>query len=290
MGSRYGSLKQMDSFGPSGETIIEYSIYDAIRAGFEKVVFVVRESFHKEIEEHFRKRIGDRIELAFVDQELHLIPEEFELNPERTKPWGTAHAVMMGRSEIKGCFAVINADDFYGPSAYKTLVEFFREEKSEDIFSVVSYYLENTLSDHGTVNRGVCYKNDEGYLDKIIETLKISRDSQGNISYPNEEGGVSALGPRTLVSMNMFGFTPLFFDYAEKSFRSFMEEQGDALKSEFFIPYVLDQMINREIAKVKVLTSDDKWFGVTYKEDKPIVINKLYALIEQGMYPRSLWA
>ena len=290
MGSRYGSLKQMDAFGPNGETIIDYSIYDAINAGFKKIVFVVRKSFRQEIEEYFKARIGDRIEMAFVEQELDKIPEGFDLNPERTKPWGTAHAVLMGDEVIDGPFAVINSDDFYGPSAYRSLIEYFNSMDTNDEFSVVSYFLENTLSDHGTVNRGVCYQDEDGYLNKIIETLKISKDSTGTISYPIEDGGSNELAARTLVSMNMFGFTRSFFEYGRSYFIEFLKEHGDELKSEFFIPFVLDKMINAGKIKVKVLTSDDKWFGVTYKEDKPIVMSKLQALIDAGVYPENLWA
>ena len=287
MGSRYGSLKQMDAFGPNGETIIDYSIYDAIRAGFEKIVFVVRKSFRKEIEAHFRAKLDGRVELAFVEQELDKIPSDFTLNPEREKPWGTAHAVMMGAEVIDGPFAVINADDYYGASAYTVLMDYFKNLDDQNEFSVVSYYLKNTLSDHGDVNRGVCYQDDKSYLTKIVETLKISKDGD-RIQYPSEGGHVD-LSPDTLVSMNMFGFTTLFFDYAEKYFRSFLEERGQELKSEFFIPFVLDKMINDSVAKVKVLTCDDKWFGVTYKEDKPIVIEKLNTLIDKGVYPTRLW-
>lgn len=289
MGSRYGSLKQMDAFGPNGETIIDYSIYDAIKAGFEKVVFVVRKSFRQEIESHFRSRIGDRVELQFVDQELDKLPEGFELNPEREKPWGTAHAVLMGAEVIDGPFAVINADDYYGPGSYDILMSFFRQLNGKDEFSVVSYYLDNTLSEHGTVNRGVCYKNEEDYLSRIIETLKISKEEDGTITYPGNESEDGKLEKDTLVSMNMFGFTPLYFKYAESCFVDFLKNRGDEPKSELFIPNVLDEMIDSNQVKVKVLTSNDKWFGVTYKEDKPMVIKRLRTLIDEGVYPESLW-
>jgi len=288
MGSRYGSLKQMDAFGPNGESIIDYSIYDAVRAGFEKIVFVVRKSFREEIERLFRSRIGDRVELVFVEQELDRIPPVVQPDPERTKPWGTAHAVLMGKDVIDGPFAVINADDYYGPSAYGVLMDYFRGLEKASDFAVVAYYLNNTLSDHGTVNRGVCYSNDEGYLTKIVETLKISRLEDGHIQYP-DNGGYGSLEPDTLVSMNMFGFTPVFFEYTERYFEDFLRAEGTELKSEFYIPTVLDRMISEGVGRVKVLTSDDKWFGVTYKEDKPVVMQKLRALIEQGVYPSKLW-
>lgn len=289
MGSRYGSLKQMDDFGPNGETIIDYSIYDAVKAGFKKVVFVVRKSFREEIETHFRSRIGDRVELQFVEQELDKLPEGFSLNPKREKPWGTAHAVLMGAEVIDGPFAVINADDYYGPGSYDTLIRFFKGLDGRDEFAVVSYYLDNTLSEHGTVNRGICSKNEAGYLDGIEETLKISKAPDGTISYPKADGSTGHLEKDTLVSMNMFGFTPLYFSYAESCFQDFLEVHGDEPRSELFIPKVLDEMIERDKVKVKVLTSDDRWFGVTYKEDKPVVIERLNRLIEKGVYPEKLW-
>ena len=288
MGSRYGGLKQLDAFGPNGETIIDYSIYDAIRAGFDKVVFVIRKHFREDFENYFKNRIGDRIEMVFVEQELDKIPPGYTISPDREKPWGTAHAVLVGKEVIDGPFAVINADDYYGQESYQTLINYFESEQKENEFSVVSYLLKNTLSDHGTVNRGVCYKDDEGYLTKIVETLKISKESDGSISYPDGEG-TSNLSEDTLVSMNMFGFTPQYFELAGAYFEEFLKERGEELKSEFFIPLSLDKMINAGEIKVKVITSPSKWFGVTYKDDKPFVMEKINALIEQGVYPQKLW-
>jgi NDP-sugar pyrophosphorylase family protein len=288
MGSRYGGLKQMDDFGPNGETIIDYSIYDAINAGFNKIVFVIRKSFRNDFESFFRDRIGDRVQLEFVEQELFKLPAGYQLNPEREKPWGTAHAVMMGAEVIEEDFAVINADDYYGKASYKTLIDYFKSNTRDDEFAVVSYLLKNTLSDHGTVNRGVCFKDKEDYLTHIIETLKISRNDDGVISYPSS-GGPQYLESDTLVSMNMFGFNPKYFQLAEKHFKDFLDAHGQELRSEYFIPYSLDQMIANDEAKVKVLTSPANWFGVTYKEDKPIVVNKIKALIEAGVYPSRLW-
>lgn len=290
MGSRYGSLKQMDGFGPNGETIIDYSIYDALNAGFDKVVFVVRKSFREEIEAHFRSRIGDRIKLEFVEQELDKLPEGFTLNPSREKPWGTAHAVMMGAECIDGPFAVINADDYYGPSSYKILMDYFKSLEGRDEFAVVSYYLRNTLSDHGTVNRGVCYSNEDGCLTKIVETLKISKSDDGTIRYPQDGQEDGVLEEDTQVSMNMFGFTPLYFKHAKEKFKAFLKEKADVPKSELFIPNVLDDMIAEGSVQVRVLTSKDHWFGVTYKEDKPVVMEKLNRLIQEGVYPEKLWS
>ena len=289
MGSRYGSLKQMDAFGPHGETIIDYSIFDAINAGFTKVVFIVRRHFHEQIEQLFRERIGDRVELVFVDQELDKLPEGYQLNPEREKPWGTAHAVLVASEVINEPFAVINADDYYGQESYKTVYDFLTDGVSHKTYSVVSYLLKNTLSDHGSVNRGVCYKDGADNLTKIVETLKIVKNQDGSGSYPVEEGS-EHLPADTLVSMNMFGFHQSFFNNAERLFKRFLDIDGDKLKSEFFIPAALDSMIKAEEIDVKVLTSPAAWFGVTYKEDKPIVMQKIQDLINTGVYPEKLWS
>ncbi|NNE26745.1 MAG: NTP transferase domain-containing protein [Saprospiraceae bacterium] len=288
MGSRYGGLKQLDAFGPNGETIIDYSIYDAIRAGFNKVVFVIRKHFREDFESYFKNRIGDRIEMVFVEQELDKIPSGYKIHPDREKPWGTAHAVLMGAEVIEGPFAVINADDYYGQESYAALIDYFENGQKENEFSVVSYLLKNTLSEHGTVNRGVCYKDGEDYLTKIVETLKISRNEEGQICYPDGDAE-SNLSEDTLVSMNMFGFTPQYFELADSYFKSFLSEHGEELKSEFFIPLSLDKMIKAGEAKVKVITSPSKWFGVTYKDDKPFVMEKIQALIDAGVYPEKLW-
>jgi len=289
MGSRYGGLKQMDAFGPNGETIIDYSIYDAKNAGFNKVVFVIRESFKKDFELFFKDRIGDKIKMEFVVQELDKIPVGCTYNSEREKPWGTAHAVMMGQEVINEPFAVINADDYYGKESYTTLINYFKEQKNEFEYAVVSYLLENTLSDHGTVNRGVCFKDANDYLTKIDETLKIARNSDGTITYPKADNSIGHLTKETLVSMNMFGFFPSYFKLSHDYFTTFLKERGQELKSEFFIPFTLDRMIAQEEIKVKVLTSPASWFGVTYKEDKPFVVEKINNLIESGVYPKRLW-
>ena len=287
MGSRYGGLKQMDPFGPNGETIIDYSIYDAKKAGFKKVVFVIRGYFRKDFERYFRKRIGNAIEMEFVEQELYEIPHGSRYIAEREKPWGTAHAVLMGAGVIKGPFAVINADDYYGVESYATLMKYFKNAKSKDEYAVVAYLLKNTLSEYGTVNRGVCSKNSRGYLTDIVETLKISKGRK-HITYPTEKG-TAKLSPETLVSMNMFGFFPSYFKKTNSYFKTFLQESGMELKSEFFIPFTLDKMITNKEAKVKVLTSPSSWFGVTYKDDKPFVVKKINKLIKAGVYPKNLW-
>ncbi len=291
MGSRYGGLKQIDKFGPSGESIIDYSIYDAIKAGFKKVVFIVRESFLEDIKAIYEPRLQGKAELVFVTQDISDIPDDIAVNPERTKPWGTAHAVLVAKDVIEDPFAVINGDDYYGHTAFETLIDYFdqcMDEGIDDEYSMIAYYLSNTLSDHGTVNRGICHKTD-GYLDKIVETLKISKSSDAGDGSYDLDGQQHSLSPETLVSMNMFGFFPDFFDLTEAYFRDFLKNRGMELKSEFFIPFVLDQMIQTGTKKLRVLESDSQWFGVTYQEDKPLVMEKINALIQSKQYPESLW-
>ncbi len=289
MGSRYGGLKQMDAFGPNGETIIDYSINDAINAGFTKVVFIIREHFKDDFISFFSNKFEDKIAVDFVTQELDKIPEGYTYHKDREKPWGTAHALLMAKDAIKEPFAVINGDDFYGPDAYKTLAKFFKDQSEQSkTYSVVSYFLKNTLSDHGAVNRGVCFQDENGNLKKVVECIKIQRGEDGIISYPEGEGRTE-LSEDTLVSMNMWGFLPCFFDHCEAQFKVFLEARGHELKSEFYIPSVVDALIQNKIMDTKVLTSDASWFGVTYQEDKPSVIAKLNALIEKGVYPENLW-
>ncbi|MBK8700479.1 MAG: nucleotidyltransferase [Saprospiraceae bacterium] len=287
MGSRYGSLKQMDAFGPNGESIIDYSIYDAIRAGFGKVVFVVREYFLEDFKEMFDKRFGDKIELCYVTQELERIPEGLVYNAERQKPWGTAHAVYVAHDIIQEPFAVINADDFYGREAYEVLAQFLTTNEGPD-YCVVSYYLSNTLSEHGSVNRGVCTADGDGNLIHVVECVKIAQDANGTIAYPTEDGAVT-LEPETLVSMNMWGFKPSYFDHAERQLTNFIIELGHELKSEFYIPTVIDKLIKDGDLKVKVLKTNSSWFGVTYPEDKAAVQAQLHSLIASGVYPTHIW-
>lgn len=286
MGSRYGSLKQMDEFGPNGETIMDYSIYDAIRAGFNHIVFIIRESFREPFEAKFKDRFGDDIQVDFVTQELDKAVGDFKIPESRTKPWGTAHALLMAADVVKGNFAVVNADDYYGVEAYEELANHLKKD-TED-FCIISYHLENTLSEHGHVNRGVCSEDENGHLVDVVECTQISK-SKGTISYP-VEGGIKTLSPKTKVSMNMFGFTPKFFDLAKGMFSEFIENKGNEEKSEFYIPTVLDAGIKNADIKINVLVSPSHWFGVTYKEDKPVVEEKLGKLITKGVYPPNLWA
>lgn len=289
MGSRYGGLKQMDAFGPHGETIIDYSIYDAIQAGFGKVVFIIRDSFKEDFKTFFKDKFEDRIEVEYVTQELSKIPESYQVHPERAKPWGTAHAVQMAKEVTEGPFAVINADDYYGQESYKTLVDFFNSNQDENTFCLVGYYLNNTLSEHGTVNRGVCSVDDKGHLVTIKECTKIKKEDDGIVRYPHGAEEQFELDEQSLVSMNMFGFYPSYFNFFDTYFGEFLEKEGMVLKSEFYIPTLLDILIKSEEAKLKVLESDSDWFGVTYQDDKPVVIEKLNKLIEAGKYPNDLW-
>ncbi len=288
MGSRYGKLKQMDSFGPNGETIIEYSIYDAIAAGFGKLVFIVRDSFKTEFETYFRSKLDGKIAMEFVSQELNIVPEGMSYTEERQKPWGTAHAIWVAKNVIKEPFGVINADDYYGVEAYSQLASFLTDQQNKKDYAVVAYYLRNTLSEHGTVNRGVCTLNEEGHLIDVKECVKINRDQDGIIKYPIEDGN-AVLSEDTLVSMNMWGFLPSYFDYCESMFIDFLKNEGMKLTSEFYIPTMVDNLIKNNILNVSVIDTESDWFGVTYQEDKPFVMDKITSLIENGVYPENLW-
>jgi len=293
MGSRYGGLKQMDEFGPNGETIIDYSVYDAIQAGFGKVVFVIRESFKEDFVTFFSNKFEKQIKVEFVTQELDNLPEGFTKPEERQKPWGTAHAVQMASEKVSEPFLVINADDYYGREAYQVAADFFAanpdEKEGKKLYNVIGYKLVNTLSDHGTVNRGVCQGNDEGNLVGIEECKKIIREDDAVIRYPSEDGSKKELTDDDIVSMNMWGFYPSYFDFFNREFSFFMKEQGGELTSEYYIPDLIDLLISTDEAEVKILSSDANWFGVTYQEDKPHVVAKLNEMIESGFYPLHLW-
>ena len=293
MASRYGSLKQMDGVGPAGEAIIDYSIYDAARAGFGKVVFVIREAFAETFKAAFpASRFGGKIEVDFVYQELNKLPEGFELPAERVKPWGTNHAIMMGAEVINEPFAVINADDFYGYDAFRTMVTYLNSLSTEEggKYCMVGYKLCNTLSDFGTVSRGECVVDEQGNLAGMTERLGIKRLENGVVVYDNN-GTEKEISENATVSMNMFGFTPDYFTHSNRLFVEFLskEENMTNLKSEFFIPMAVNSLIGSGVATMKVLTCDSQWFGVTYKEDKPDVVAKINALIAKGEYPAKLW-
>jgi UTP-glucose-1-phosphate uridylyltransferase len=290
MGSRYGGLKQMDTVGPSGETIMDYSIFDAARAGFGKVVFVIRKDFEQAFRDTFAGRFGNVIEVDFVFQSTDKVPAGSSYNQERTKPWGTNHAVMMAAGTIKEPFAVINADDFYGKESFEILAKFLGEVKDKkNRYCMVGYRLSNTLSESGAVSRGICEKDSEGNLVSVVERTHIEQLG-GTPAYKDENGKMQQLENLDApVSMNMWGFTPEYFDYSDKYFKEFLAENGQNPKSEFYIPYVIDMLIKSNAATVKVLDTPSKWFGVTYAEDKPGVMMKLNQLVQEGVYPKKLW-
>ena len=289
MGSRYGSLKQMDGVGPNGEAIIDYSVYDAIRAGFGKVVFVIRHSFEADFKEVFNaERFGGKIEVKYVFQELDYLPEGFALPEGRVKPWGTNHAVMMAADVINEPFAVINADDFYGRTAYTTIADYLSQlTESEGRYCMVGYQVSKTLSENGTVSRGVCTVDEEGNLRGMVERTQIERVN-GTILF-HDGGADEPLAEDTPVSMNLFGFTPDYFAHSKAFFKEFLAASIGDLKAEFYIPRMVNKVINDGTATMRVLKTTSDWFGVTYKEDKPMLVAKIEELIVAGEYPRNLW-
>ncbi len=299
MGSRYGGLKQMDGLGPNSETIIDYSIYDAVNAGFGKVVYIVREYFREQFEEsvkakysHLKCLDGEPLEFRFVVQELNKIPAEFKLNPEREKPWGTAHAVLMAKDVIHEPFAVINGDDYYGKESFRILGDWCRaHENTKGIYSIVGFELDNTLSENGTVSRGICYYDKDQHLTGVAEHLKISKGTDGIVRGDNSVTGEErvVLDGKALCSMNMWGFTPDYFEASEAIFGKFLKENINELKKEFYIPYAVDIMIKNGECKCDVLSTPSQWFGVTYKEDRPGVVAKFRELADKGVYPTPLW-
>lgn len=289
MGSRYGGLKQIDGLGPHGETIMDYSIYDAIRAGFGKLVFVIREEFEEAFRDKIVSKYDKLIPVELVFQSVDKLPEGYEAPAERTKPWGTNHAVMMGEDAINEPFAVINADDFYGRESFEALGDFLRSvEGKENEYAMVGYRCGNTLSESGSVSRGVCVTDDEGYLTGVVERTSIARNEEGKIAFKDENGEEVILEDNTPVSMNMWGFTPDYFEHSKKAFRKFLDENIDKPKSEFYIPTVINDLVREGKATCKVLDTPARWFGVTYAEDRPEVVKKFARLHEEGVYPDDL--
>lgn len=290
MGSRYGSLKQMDGVGPNGEAIIDYSIYDAIRAGFGKVVFVIRHSFGEEFREVFNEeRFGGKIKVEYVYQELDCLPEGFTVPEGREKPWGTNHAVMMAAPVIHEPFAVINADDFYGADAFRVISDYLSTlEGSENRYCMVAYNLSKTLSENGTVSRGVCTVGEEGELVGMVERTKIERMPDGRILF-HDDGADEELGEDTPVSMNLFGFTPDYFTHSEAYFKEFLTARGGELKSEFYIPLMVNTLIGGGTSTMRVLRSTAQWYGVTYQADREPLRQKLQQMQQDGTYPSKLW-
>lgn len=288
MGSRYGGLKQLDGVGPSGETIMDYSVYDAVKAGFGKVVFVIRKDFEQDFLEKVASKYEHLIPVEIVFQAVDDLPEGFEAPAGRTKPWGTNHAVLMGRHVIHEPFAVINADDFYGRDSFEVLArELVSMAGKENQYCMVGYRVGNTLSDSGTVSRGVCQTDENGYLTGVVERTDIQR-VDGEIVFTDEQGKKIVLEENTPVSMNMWGFTPDYFAHSVVAFEEFLKEHLHSEKGEYYIPTVVNDLINRGVSSCKVLDTTAKWFGVTYAADRPGVVAKLEALVEAGEYPRNL--
>jgi NDP-sugar pyrophosphorylase family protein len=286
MGSRYGGIKQIDGFGPNGETIMDYSLFDAIRAGFTKVVFIVREEILETVKEKFQPKLEGKVKVEFVVQSLDkLIPSEYQSN-ERKKPWGTGHAMLCAQAVIHEPFAVINADDFYGRSSFQSLADYFNEENGKD-HAMVGFTLKHVLSDHGSVSRGIGETDAEGFLTTVVENTQILKEGDKIIS-KTSEGNVE-LNPEAPTSMNFWGFLPEIFEYSSDLFSSFLKDNHQNIKAEFFIPLIVNEMIEKQTGKVKVLEGGKIWFGVTYPEDKDEVISKLHGLVKQGEYPENLW-
>ena len=289
MGSRYGGLKQLDGVGPNGETILDYSVYDAIRGGFGKVVFVVRSNFRKEFEQKIASKYHNHIEVAFVEQELDKLPYGFTLKPGREKPWGTAHAMLMAADVVKTPAAVINADDFYGQESFKVLGDFLSaNENQKGKFCMVGFYLDKTLSENGEVSRGICTVDADNYLTTVEEHHKIAQ-KDGKITGVGMDGNRHELHSDAYASMNIWGFTPDIFPHTEKLFIEFLKENENEPKKEFYIPYVVNNAIEAGKCSVKVLSTHDKWFGVTFQEDRPTVVEKLKKMTDEGLYPSPLF-
>lgn len=289
VGSRYGGLKQLEKIGPNGESLIDYSIYDAVKVGFGKIVFVIRKSFEKDFCEYFVKKYEKLIPIELVLQEVTNVPEGIKISPVREKPWGTAHALLMAKGVIDGPFGVINADDFYGRESFQLLVgqlNYMNENKNH--YVMVPYRVGNTLTESGTVARAVCELDENQYLTKITEREEVVRES-GVPKYKDEDGNWVNLTDTTLVSMNMWGFTPDVFDHVESEFVRFLETRKDNLKAELLLPSVINSLVTKDKIKVKAFNTPAKWFGITYEADKPEIAHKLRELIEDGVYPYNLF-
>lgn len=293
MASRYGSMKQTDGFGPNGETIIEYSIFDAIKAGFGKVIFVIKEEFADNFKGIFEPKLKSKIETDYVFQTFDLKPYGIEIEIERAKPWGTAHAVLAAKDVVKEPFCVINADDFYGRESYQKMADFLINEVTDTEFSMIGFQIDKTLSEHGYVSRGVCEVDADGNLTGIHERIKVyfKPDEAGNKNIVFEEDGREfPIRSNARVSMNFWGFTPKIFELTAELFREFALSHTDNPKAEFFIPLAAENLIRNNLASFKVIPTQNQWFGVTYAEDKPIVQECIDRLVATGEYPENLWA
>lgn len=290
MGSRYGGLKQLDGVGPQGQTIMDYSIFDAIRAGFGKVVFVIRKDFEPDFRAKILSKYEGHVPVEVVFQSIDKLPEGYTAPADRVKPWGTNHAVLMGRDVINEPFAVINADDFYGRDAFEVIArELSRPHDRKGDYCMVGFRVGNTMTENGTVARGVCETNADKMLTKVTERTDIGYDADHKIAFTDENGATCHLDPATPVSMNLWGFTPEYFDYSNREFRRFLDAHGTELKSEFYIPTCIDTLINSGEATVRVLDTDSRWFGVTYAADRQGVVDRLAALHAAGEYPDKMF-
>ncbi len=291
IGSRYGGLKQIDAFGPSGEMLIDYSIYDAIRAGFQKAIFVISKSIEKDFNEFFAKKFQDKMEMSYVLQKLEDVPEGIQVPPNREKPWGTTHAVLAAASKINEPFVVLNADDFYGRGTFQDIFSFLSSlnEGDRNTYCIVGFRLSKTLSEHGHVARAICDLDENGYLKNIVERTHVKKIDE-NIVYQDEEGRLIEIEGDPVVSLNMMGFTSSVFSHLQIYFEKFIREQSQNLKAELYLPNVVNDIIKCHAARVKILRTDEDWFGVTHKEDKAKVTRKIEELVEKGIYPKNLWA
>jgi dTDP-glucose pyrophosphorylase len=288
MGSRYGGNKQLDIVGPSGETIIDYSIYDAIRAGFGKIIFVIRRDIEDQVKERFVGKLKGKIEVDYVFQEITDLPEGVKVAPDRAKPWGTSHAILVTSGVIREPFGVINADDYYGVESFRILRDFLVNDTDPNSYCIVGYKLSNTLSDHGHVNRGVCRVGEDGLLRNIVETKEIEKTSFG-AQAPGSGRKMEKFTGEEVVSMNLWGFKPTCYDFLGEEFRNFIDRYGMDLKSELDIPTSIDKFVKSGQVKIKILMSNDRWFGVTYREDKPFVVESIKNMISSGVYPSSIY-
>lgn len=288
MGSRYGGLKQLDKLGTSGETIMDYSVFDALRAGFGKVVFIIRKSFEADFREMFVSKLEGKIEVELAFQEIDKIPAGLQVPADRVKPWGTGHAILMAKDLINEPFAVINADDFYGAEAYTEMAKFLTNGVSPSEYAMCGYQLDRTLSDFGTVSRGICSVDQQGYLTEITERTNIGHTQNGKIAFTVDGSEVEVDG-KVPVSMNFWGFDPSLFNHLEEKFTQFINANHNNPKAEFYIPFVVDDLMKEGKVKTKVIPSEAKWFGVTYQEDRPATVAKIKQLVNDGKYPTKLW-
>lgn len=288
MASRYGSMKQIQQFGPGGETIMDYSIYDAIQAGFGKVVFIIRKDFAEDFKNIFEPKLKGKIDTDYVYQEMTAYLDGITAPAERTKPWGTSHAILCAQGIVKEPFAVINADDFYGKDAFKKAYDFLVNECDDKTFALIGYELSNTLSANGSVSRGVCEVDNNNNLVEIHERLKVYQDN-GAIVYEEADGSKHPISERSKASMNFWCFAPSIFPFLEKEFKGFLNESINNIKAEFLIPHSADAFVRKEGGVIKVIPTAAKWFGVTYKEDAPVVKENLNQLANEGVYPQKLW-